>query len=776
MDSTKHLIDLRDKLKLFNDYKNSHRIEFQDWDKYPEQTDIINRVVNRVKTGKGQKIFVIFGGNQCLGPDQIIYDPVDRSYDKVSELKGYSSVNTWDKQNKTESLACKPFIKSKDHVYRFKFKNGQTLDASLNHRILTPFDYKPMSQLLDGEQVFLHHSNWVSYLKAQILNVWRYKKKAVSYQSCYQAYHRSNDGQPLRYSTCDPSNVPLLAYAQKRNGCASETSDDPSDKPKHNRLYLLFSRLSSLDVVHRFLVRFFASLFHALCIALKPVLSLCKLIYQLLYVSSFVSLLTRSLNQMGRYILSFCSCDITSTTIVTDIEYLGKKDIWDFEVPVTNNYFIGGIVNHNSGKTEASAAVATRIAEEIPDSRLLCATIESRISINVQQRKIRDWLTPDKIHTGEYNQSRGWKNSIIEGTNGYAILFKTYAQGYEPFQGDEFNIVLLDEEPPWDIFQECLMRTVKRNGAILFTFTSLQGYTRLVNRLWESNDPEVWTTLLDLYMNPYIDKESKDMIANTIDPDEVDSRIHGKPHLKEGLIYKEFGDIHKVDRFDYASLVGSNPNRWHIHCGIDPHTRTPHHWLRFLFDRANNVLYVVEALKAPKESMLVDDFARMIKAKQVKYKGTILHPRYTQIDTSSMTPEVTHTQGDEEQEDIHTVRLSFFKAGIQTILCTKDNSVGINAVKTRLKVVRKPDGTIKRNPRIYVFKDLTDVSWEFMRYSWGSFANSKISEKKEMINSPQKKDDHYMDVIKYECIKIQLDNGEDKVYPEYVPRYPDMNY
>jgi len=102
---------------------------------------------------RDKKIFVIFGGNQCLGPDQIIYDPVDRSYDKVSELKGYSSVNTWDKQNKTESLACKPFIKSKDHVYRFKFKNGQTLDASLNHRILTPFDYKPMSQLLDGEQV-----------------------------------------------------------------------------------------------------------------------------------------------------------------------------------------------------------------------------------------------------------------------------------------------------------------------------------------------------------------------------------------------------------------------------------------------------------------------------------------------------------------------------------------------------------------------------------------------------------------------------------------------
>jgi phage terminase large subunit-like protein len=457
------------------------------------------------------------------------------------------------------------------------------------------------------------------------------------------------------------------------------------------------------------------------------------------------------------------------------MEYLGKSEIWDFEVPVTHNYFIGGIVNHNSGKSEGGGMAVARVAEEVSDSRILCATIETKISINVQQNKLKDWLTKDNILDGDYNPKRGWKNAIVEGTNGYSILFKTYAQGFEAFQGDNFDLVWLDEECPYDIFQECLMRTADRNGAMLFTFTSLQGFTRLVNRLWESNDPEVYTTLLDLYMNPYIATESKDLIKNTIDPDEVDSRIHGKPHLKEGLIYKEFGNIHKVDRFDYTELVRTNPNRWQLHEGIDPHTRTPHHWCSFLFDRANNVLYVVEALKAPKESMLIEDFARLIKAKRARSRGKVLMPTYCQIDTSSMTPEVTHIQGDEDQEDIHTVRLSFFKAGIQTILCTKDNSVGINAVKTRLKVVRQ-NGEVKRNPRLYVFNDLTDVNWEFMRYSWGAFSNSKVSESKEMINKPQKKSDHFMDIIKYECIKIQLDTPHDRIYPDEILRYPDMNY
>jgi len=431
---------------------------------------------------------------------------------------------------------------------------------------------------------------------------------------------------------------------------------------------------------------------------------------------------------------------------------------------------------NRSGKTEAGAAVTARIVESLPGARVLLATIESKISINVQQRKVADWLTPSKINRGDYNVMRGWKNNIIEGTNGYNILVKTYAQGFEAFQGDQYDLVWLDEECPYDIFQECLMRTADRDGCILITFTSLQGFTRLVNKLWESDDPNVYTAILDLYQNPYIPKASKDLIASSIDPDEVESRIHGKPHLKQGLIYKEFGADHKIPRFDYIKLIAEDNHRYEIHEGIDPHERTPHHWLRFLYDRKIRTVYVVEELKAPYECMIVEDFAKLIHGYKMTRNQITYKPTYTQIDTSSMRPEVSYRRPDEGQEDIQTIRLAFLKSGVPTILVSKDNAVGINAVKGRLKFLRGGDGKMATRPTLMVFDDCRGTCWEFMRYSWDSYMSANTSERNEVLNRPMKKDDHYMDIIKYECIKMANENKQFVPKGTYVPRFPEMGY
>jgi phage terminase large subunit-like protein len=365
------------------------------------------------------------------------------------------------------------------------------------------------------------------------------------------------------------------------------------------------------------------------------------------------------------------------------------------------------------------------------------------------------------------------------GKNRSQYHIKTYAQGWEAFQGDEYDLIHLDEEPEWDIMQECIMRTVKRNGCILLTFTSLAGYTKVVNFLWESNNPLVSSHILDLYMNPYIKKESKDIIMSAIDPDEIESRIHGKPHLKEGLVYKSFGTIHKIDRFEYKKLVYQNPGMYQIHECIDPRERTPHHWLRFLYNLADDILYVVEEVKAPYESMLIEDFSRLIKAKRGlaprSKKASI--PLFTQIDTSSMKPIVVGTQGTEQANQSYTVRADFRKWGIDTILCMKDNALGIGIVKSMLKTVKTATGEIKRKPKLYVFRDLAGVCWEFTRYSWANYASSKTAESKELLNAPKKKDDHYMDCVKYECLKIRsMDLDQTLVVNQHEILYKDIGY
>ena len=61
---------------------------------------------------------------------------------------------------------------------------------------------------------------------------------------------------------------------------------------------------------------------------------------------------------------------------------------------------------------------------------------------------------------------------------------KSYDQRREAFQGTRKHGIWLDEEPPDDIYVECLLRTVKtpdfEGGMMMLTFTPLQGLTPLV--------------------------------------------------------------------------------------------------------------------------------------------------------------------------------------------------------------------------------------------------------------------------------------------------------
>ncbi len=60
------------------------------------------------------------------------------------------------------------------------------------------------------------------------------------------------------------------------------------------------------------------------------------------------------------------------------------------------------------------------------------------------------------------------------------LEFKSYDQRREGFQGTEMDVVWLDEEPPEDIYTECLVRTMTNHGIILLTFTPLKGFSDVV--------------------------------------------------------------------------------------------------------------------------------------------------------------------------------------------------------------------------------------------------------------------------------------------------------
>lgn len=66
-------------------------------------------------------------------------------------------------------------------------------------------------------------------------------------------------------------------------------------------------------------------------------------------------------------------------------------------------------------------------------------------------------------------------------SGGWSVLgLKSYQQGRGSFEGTEQDGIWLDEEPPADIYGECLIRTATTDGLVMLTFTPLEGLSATV--------------------------------------------------------------------------------------------------------------------------------------------------------------------------------------------------------------------------------------------------------------------------------------------------------
>lgn len=66
-------------------------------------------------------------------------------------------------------------------------------------------------------------------------------------------------------------------------------------------------------------------------------------------------------------------------------------------------------------------------------------------------------------------------------SGGWSVLgFKSYQQGRGSFEGTAQHFIWPDEEPPLDIYGECLIRTATTGGIIYMTFTPLEGISETV--------------------------------------------------------------------------------------------------------------------------------------------------------------------------------------------------------------------------------------------------------------------------------------------------------
>lgn len=152
------------------------------------------------------------------------------------------------------------------------------------------------------------------------------------------------------------------------------------------------------------------------------------------------------------------------------------------------------------------------------------------------------------------------------------VALKSYDQRRISFQGTEKDVIWLDEEPPLDIYVECLTRTMdttgKSSGIIMLTFTPLMGMSETVlsflqgGEVKESSEGQKSVTTAGWDDVPHLSAETKKALLESIPPFQRDARSKGIPQLGAGAIFPIPESDILVDDFKI-------PEHWPMAYGMD---------------------------------------------------------------------------------------------------------------------------------------------------------------------------------------------------------------
>jgi len=407
-----------------------------------------------------------------------------------------------------------------------------------------------------------------------------------------------------------------------------------------------------------------------------------------------------------------------------------KKQMAFHRCKKRNRWVFGG---NRSGKTECGAVECLWILRGIHPYRKnrrdafgWAVSLSTQVQRDVAQAKIlkylpKSWIEDITMLSGRRDSPSGGVIDQIRIKNvfgGISVLgFKSCDQGREKFQGSSLDFVWFDEEPPRDIYEECLMRVMDKRGDIFGTMTPLKGKTFIYNEIYlnRKKNPEVWHEFMTWADNPYLSKREAKLLESALDPSALDARKFGRFSEGAGLVYPEFDEsVHVIPPFDI-------PRDWQDKISIDPGLNNPlsAHW--YCVDWDGNIYVVAEHFAAGKD---IDFHAAAIKEISAKLgwhtdgRGRL----YALIDSAANQRTLSGQK---------SVTELFYERGILADAnVNKDVFSGITRVKSYLK---KGGGT----GDIYIFSNCVNMIEEFKTYSWADG------------DTPVKRDDHCMDELRY---------------------------
>ena len=436
---------------------------------------------------------------------------------------------------------------------------------------------------------------------------------------------------------------------------------------------------------------------------------------------------------------------------------LGLQPIIDAHVPQFNNYKAAGVFHHNCGKTEGvggfeatlhltgkyppwwvgrrfdhpikawAAGASGKTTRDIIQAKLLGEQGAQGTGLIPEDAIISTTAkggVPNAVDTLFVRHASGGVSQLI---------FKSYDQKRKAFEGTEQDVIWLDEEPPLDVYIECLMRTMTNNGMLMLTFTPLLGLSETVMTFLPGGklDERIETSKLVVMATwddaPHLSSKDKEELWASIPPFQRDARSKGIPQLGSGAIYP-------VPESDFVVKDFPIPAHWPRAYGMDVGwNRTAVPW--GAVDRESDTLYVVsEHYRGQAEPSL---HAEAIKARGSWIPGVI--------------DPAARGRG---QDDGHRLMQDYIDLGLDLDVAFNGVESGIYQVWMRLST-----------GRLKVFSSCQNWLTEFRLY--------RRDEKGQIV----KANDHLMDATRYLVMsgleRARTKPFEDKDKPEFQFVSPD---
>lgn len=171
------------------------------------------------------------------------------------------------------------------------------------------------------------------------------------------------------------------------------------------------------------------------------------------------------------------------------------------------------------------------------------------------------------------------------------IRFKSFDQGRSKWQADTVDAVWLDEEPPYDVYEEAVTRTNAVQGPVYITFTPLKGMSSVVRMFFTDPGKDKIVVRMTIKDVEHYSAEQRELIAASYtDLSTRDARLNGEPVLGSGRVFPVLDELVQIDPIFV-------PDHWAIIGGMDFGYDHPFAAVECAWDRDTDIFYVVREFR-----------------------------------------------------------------------------------------------------------------------------------------------------------------------------------